>query len=385
MSTIALIVAAGRGERATSGIAAAVPKQYVTVGGRPLLCWAVEAFLRSPDISEVRVVIGEEDRALYDQAVAGMGLPPPIIGGATRQASVRNGLEALVALPPQRVLIHDAARPFVSTELIALVCAALDHAESAAPFKDVTDTLRRKAQHGYEIISRDGLVRAQTPQGFRFGSILRAHRKFAGESLTDDVALAERAGLSFQAVAGEETNMKLTYPEDFKLAERMATALFETRVGTGFDVHRFEAGDHLWLCGVRVAHDAALQGHSDADVGLHALTDAILGALAAGDIGVHFPPTDEKWRGAPSHLFLAHAASLVRARKGVIAHVDVTIICERPKLSPHRDAMRQRIGEILDISLDRVSVKATTTEGLGFTGRGEGIAVQALATLKLPT
>ena len=381
MPTIALIVAAGRGERASTGI----PKQFALVGGRPLLCWAIEAFQRSPDISEVRVVIGEADRTLYEQAVAGMGLPPPILGGDTRQSSVRNGLEALVALPPQRVLIHDAARPFVSTALIKRVCAALDHAESAAPFLDVTDTLRRKVQRGYELTSRDGLVRAQTPQGFRFAPILRAHRKFAGESLTDDIALAERAGLSFHAVAGEEANMKLTYPEDFKLAERMTVSLFETRVGSGFDVHRFEAGDHVWLCGVRVPHNAALQGHSDADVGLHALTDAILGALAAGDIGVHFPPTDEKWRGAPSHLFLAHAASLLRAKNGVISHVDVTIICERPKLSPHREAMRQRISEILGVTMDRVSVKATTTEGLGFTGRDEGIAAQALATLKLPT
>ncbi len=361
-----------------------MPKQYAVVGGKTVLRWVVEAFAGRPEISEIRVVIRAEDRALYESATARLNLAPPIVGGDSRQASVRLGLEALVAQPPQRVLIHDAARPFVSGALIARTLEALDAAESAAPFLEVADTLRRRIEGGFEIVSREGLVRAQTPQGFRYAAILRAHRKFAGENFTDDIALGERAGLSFRAVPGDEANMKLTTPDDFKLAERMMSAQFETRTGTGFDVHRFAPGDYVWLCGVKIPHDASLEGHSDADVGLHALTDAILGAGAEGDIGVHFPPSDARWRGAPSDLFLAHAASLARAKGGVIAHVDVTVICERPKLSPHRDAMRARIAEILGLSLERVSVKATTTEGLGFTGRGEGIAAQAIATLRMP-
>jgi 2-C-methyl-D-erythritol 4-phosphate cytidylyltransferase/2-C-methyl-D-erythritol 2,4-cyclodiphosphate synthase len=234
-------------------------------------------------------------------------------------------------------------------------------------------------------VPREGLLRAQTPQGFRFAAILDAHRKFAHESVTDDFALAERAGLSLATVAGDAMNLKLTTPEDFALAERLAAPqLPDIRTGQGFDVHRFAEGDHVWLCGVKIAHAFGLEGHSDADAGLHALTDALLGALGDGDIGIHFPPTDERWRGAPSHLFLAHAATLVRERSGKIAHVDVTLICERPKVAPHRDAMRARIAEIIGIDVSRVSVKATTTEGLGFTGRREGIAAQAIATIRLP-
>jgi 2-C-methyl-D-erythritol 4-phosphate cytidylyltransferase/2-C-methyl-D-erythritol 2,4-cyclodiphosphate synthase len=249
----------------------------------------------------------------------------------------------------------------------------------------VTDTLRRRTETGYEIVPRDDLLRAQTPQGFRYEKIADAHRRFVGQPATDDIALAERANLTIAAVAGEETNIKLTTADDFIAAEKLAlSSLLDVRTGTGFDAHRFGPGDHVWLCGVKVPHGSALVGHSDADVGLHALTDAILGALGAADIGAHFPPSDERWRGAPSHLFLDHAAQLVRKQGGLISHVDVTLICERPKVAPHREAMRARIADILQINADRVSVKATTSDGLGFTGRSEGIAAQAVATIRLP-
>ena len=380
--TIALIVAAGRGERAGTG---EIPKQYWPLAGRPVLRWALEAFAGHPRIDGVSVVIRDEDRPHYDRAAAGLRLGASIRGGARRRDSVRNGLEAMADDAPDRVLIHDGARPLVSSSLIAKVVNALDRSDSAAPLLPVADTLRRKEAKGYAIVPREGLVRAQTPQGFRFDAILAAHRRFANLAATDDLALADAAGLSFAAVPGEESNLKLTTAEDFAMAERLASsALDDVRTGTGFDVHRFGPGDHLWLCGVKIAHDMGLEGHSDADAGLHALTDAILGALAAGDIGAHFPPSDARWRGAPSHIFLGHAAELLRTRQGVIAHLDVTLICERPKIGPYRDAMRARIAEILGVAVERVSVKATTTEGLGFTGRGEGVAAQAIATIRLP-
>jgi 2-C-methyl-D-erythritol 4-phosphate cytidylyltransferase / 2-C-methyl-D-erythritol 2,4-cyclodiphosphate synthase len=388
--SIALIVAAGRGERALKGQRAEgerkdYPKQYWLLAGKPVLRRAVEAFLDHPSIADVKVVIRDEDREIYESAVAGLAVMPAVIGGATRQQSVRNGLEALASSAPRCVLIHDGARPLVSSGMIERVARALDSADAAAPMLGISDTLRRKTAEHYEILPRDDLFRAQTPQGFRFAAILDAHREFAHESFTDDIALAERAGLSFAAVAGEEMNLKLTTPEDFALAERLAfSALPDMRTGTGYDVHRFTAGDHVFLCGVKLPHEFALEGHSDADAGLHALTDAILGALASGDIGAHFPPTDERWRGAASHIFLAHAASLVRERGGIVAHVDVTLICERPRIAPYRDAMRARVAEILGIDLSRVAIKATTTEGLGFTGRREGIAAQAVATIRLP-
>ena len=382
--TIALIVAAVRGERASSAVDAR-PKQYRFLAGKPVLRWAVEAFLGHPSIFAVQVVIGGEDRALYESATAGLRLHAPVIGGATRQESVRRGLEALAVSPPRHVLIHDGARPLVSGGLISRVTEGLQSADAVAPLIGVSDTLRRKTDAGYAIVPREELLRAQTPQGFGFAAILDAHRRFAGENVTDDFALAQRVGLSLAQVPGEEINIKLTTTEDFTLAQRLAaSALPEIRTGMGFDVHRFAAGDAVWLCGVKVPHEFGLEGHSDADAGLHALTDAILGALASADIGAHFPPSDERWRGAPSHLFLAHAASLVRDQGGVISHVDVTLICERPKIAPHREAMRARIAEILGIELARVSVKATTTEGLGFTGRREGIAAQAVATIRLP-
>jgi 2-C-methyl-D-erythritol 4-phosphate cytidylyltransferase/2-C-methyl-D-erythritol 2,4-cyclodiphosphate synthase len=382
--TVALIVAAGQGLRAqTAG--AGFPKQYAELAGRPVLRWSVETFLAHPKISGVRIVWRPEDNELYEKTIAGLDLPPPIAGGVTRQDSVRNGLEACAVAKPDRVLIHDGARPFVSPALIDRVIAALDQADAVLPVLPVADTLRRKRGETYEIVAREDLSRAQTPQGFRFTAILDAHRRFAAESVTDDIALAERAGLSVALVPGDEANLKLTTPQDFSLGQRIAMGtLGDIRTGTGIDAHRFVAGDHVWLCGIKVPHDAGLEGHSDADCGLHALTDAILGAISNADIGAHFSPSDERWRGAPSHLFLAHAASLVREAGGVIAHVDVTLICERPKVAPHRDAMRARIAEILQMDIARVSVKATTTDGMGFTGRREGMAAQAVASVRLP-
>jgi 2-C-methyl-D-erythritol 4-phosphate cytidylyltransferase/2-C-methyl-D-erythritol 2,4-cyclodiphosphate synthase len=378
--TVALIVAAGRGERAGGG----VPKQFRLLAGKPVLRWAIEAFRTHPEIDAVQTVIHGDDRQRYEDATEGAGLDDPIVGGATRADSVRNGLDALGRSPPRRVLIHDGARPLVSSSLISRIINALDNADAAAPLLPVTDTLRRQTAGGYETVPRDDLLRAQTPQGFRFHKIWDAHRRFAGEPVTDDLALAERANLSIAAVAGEETNIKLTTTDDFAAAEKLAlSSLLDVRTGTGFDAHRFGPGDHVWLCGVKVPHSATLVGHSDADVGLHALTDAILGALGAADIGAHFPPSEERWRGAPSHLFLGHAAELVRQRGGFISHVDVTLICERPKVGPHREVMRARLAEILRIDIGRVSVKATTSDGLGFTGRSEGIAAQAVATIRL--
>jgi 2-C-methyl-D-erythritol 4-phosphate cytidylyltransferase/2-C-methyl-D-erythritol 2,4-cyclodiphosphate synthase len=297
-----------------------------------------------------------------------------------------HGLEALAHRKPDYVLIHDAARPLVSRGVIDRVIVALEAgADGAVPLLPVADTLRKKQDGKWVTVPRDGLLRAQTPQGFRFTKIFEAHRRFAKEDVTDDMALAEMAGLHVEAVAGEDSNMKVTNPEDFALAEMQLRArLGESRTGMGYDVHRFAPGDHVWLCGVKVPHDHALEGHSDADAGLHALTDAILGAIGEGDIGQHFPPSDERWRGAPSWTFLDHAASLVHGRGGAIVHCDVTIICERPKVGPHREAMRARIAEILKLDPSRVSVKATTTEGLGFEGRREGLAAQAVATVRLP-
>jgi len=383
MSGVAvLVVAAGKGERAGG----AVPKQYAALLGKPILRWTLEAFVRHPRVDSVLVAIGPDQEQLYAPAVEGLALPPPIAGGSTRQESVRRGLEALAQSAPDMVLIHDAARPLVSSAIIDAVIAALESgADGSVPLLAVADTLKRNDGGKWSTVPREGLLRAQTPQGFRFARILRAHRHYAAQDVTDDMALAELAGLHIAAVAGEERNMKVTTPEDFALAEaHLRARLGESRVGFGYDVHRFVAGDHVWLCGVRVPHDHGLEGHSDADAGLHALTDAILGAIGEGDIGEHFPPTDERWRGAPSWKFLDHAANLVRNKGGAISHCDVTIVCERPKVGPYRAAMRARIAEILKLDVARVSVKATTTEGLGFEGRREGLAAQAVATILLP-
>lgn len=346
---------------------------------------SVLAFTGNSAICDVQVVIGPGQRDRAAEALAGLSLRPFVTGGATRQESVRLGLEALTGEAPDFVLIHDAARPFVSGTLIAALIAALGEGASAVvPLLAVADTLKREDSDGiWTTVPRDGLFRAQTPQAFRFAEILEAHRRHAATSVTDDMALAELAGFKVTAVAGEEINTKLTQAEDFELAERMLAGSAEFRTGFGLDAHRFAPGDHVWLCGVKIPHDATLAGHSDADAGLHALTDALLGAIGNGDIGQHFPPTDEKWRGANSSLFLEHAAKLVREAGGEIVHCDITLICERPKVAPHRDAMRSRVGEILGLDLARVSVKATTTEGMGFTGRREGIAAQAVATVRM--
>ncbi|RMD88367.1 MAG: bifunctional 2-C-methyl-D-erythritol 4-phosphate cytidylyltransferase/2-C-methyl-D-erythritol 2,4-cyclodiphosphate synthase [Alphaproteobacteria bacterium] len=383
---MALVVAAGRGIRAGGGL----PKQYRTIGDRMVLERTVTALLQHPRIDGVRVVIHPDDRSLYDAAVAGLDLAAPVAGGATRQESVRAGLEALASTEPRPdiVLIHDAARCFVPAALVDRVLDAVDDGHGAIPALPVSDTLKRVADgRVVTTMPRDDLRRAQTPQGFPFPAILAAHRAAAARTdLTDDAAVAEGAGLPVRCVAGAEENVKLTTAADFARAQgRIAGApAVDVRTGFGFDVHRFEPGDYVWLCGVQIPHEAGLSGHSDADAGLHALTDALLGCLAAGDIGDHFPPSEARWRDAPSHLFLAHAARLLRDRGGVILHCDLTLICEAPRIGPHRAAMRARIADLLGIALDRVSVKATTTERLGFAGRGEGIAAQAVATVRLP-
>ncbi len=378
---VALVVAAGRGVRAGGGM----PKQYRRLADRPVLAHSLAVFARHRAIDAIRVVIHPDDRALYDAATQGLDLPEPTPGGATRQESVRLGLESLAALEPRRVLIHDAARPFIDATTITRVIEALAASPGAVPAVAVADTLKRAAEGKVAAtVPRDGLWRAQTPQGFRYAEILAAHRAFAGRELTDDASVAEAAGLAVALVEGGESNFKLTTDDDFRRAEALLAAQAETRVATGFDVHAFGPGDHVWLCGVQVPHERGLVGHSDADVALHALTDALLGTIGAGDIGQHFPPSDVRWKGAASDQFLRHAASLVAARGGRVLHVDVTIVCERPKVGPHRAAMVARLAEILGIDPGRCSVKATTTEGLGFAGRREGIAAQAACTVRLP-
>jgi 2-C-methyl-D-erythritol 4-phosphate cytidylyltransferase/2-C-methyl-D-erythritol 2,4-cyclodiphosphate synthase len=380
--SIALIVAAG----ASTRLGGEVPKQYLPLGGRAVLRHSVETFLHHPAISGVRAVISPEHRALYDSAVAGLPILPPVAGGASRQDSVRNGLESLAELQPDRVLIHDAARPFLTREIIDRTLAALDDAPGAVVAVPVTDTLKRGQDgHVAGTVDRSALWRAQTPQAFRYADILAAHRGAKDATMTDDAAVAEAAGLPVKLVMGADDNFKITTADDLRRAERLVgAAAQEFRTGTGYDVHRFAAGDNVTICGVRIPHDQSLEGHSDADVGLHALTDALLGTIGAGDLGSHFPPGDPQWRGADSARFLSHAAGLVAAKGGRIAHVDVTLICERPKIAPHRAAMVARIAAILGLDEGRVSVKATTTEGLGFTGRREGIAAQAVATIALP-
>ncbi len=379
---VALVVAGGRGQR----MGGERPKQYRLLGGQPMLRHSVAAFRRHPRIDAVHVVIHPDHRALYDEAVRGLGLPAPCDGGNERQDSARIGLESLAALSPTRVLIHDAARPFVDAAMVDRVIAALDEAPGAIAAVPVTDTLKRGEDGRIRAtVERAGLWRAQTPQGFRFAEILSAHRAAAGEALTDDAAVAERAGLAVTLVGGSEANIKVTTEEDLQRAEQLLAAAFESRVGTGFDVHQFGPGDGVMLCGLRIPHERTLVGHSDADVGLHALTDAVLGAIGAGDIGSHFPPSEPRWMGAASERFLRHAAELVAARGGAVVNVDVTIICEQPTVGPHRVAMARKVAEILGIAAERVSVKATTTDRLGFTGRGEGIAAQAVATVRLPS
>jgi 2-C-methyl-D-erythritol 4-phosphate cytidylyltransferase/2-C-methyl-D-erythritol 2,4-cyclodiphosphate synthase len=382
IATYALIVAAGRGTR----FGGALPKQYLPLAGGSILHYAVAAFAAHPRVSGVQVVIRPEDRDEFDRAMHGLAVLPPVPGGPERQDSVRLGLETLAAHRPDRVLIHDGARPFPGAALIDRVIDGLDRASAAVPALPLGDTIKR-VEDGLirATVDRAQLWRAQTPQGFHFAPIIAAHRSAAGHVLTDDAAVAEAAGIAPLIVAGSEENLKVTTAEDLAAAERLLAARQgDIRVGQGFDVHPYGPGDHVMICGVAIPHEVAPVGHSDADVGLHALTDAVLGAIGAGDIGMHFPPSDPRWRGASSDRFLAYAAALVRERGGSIASVDVTVICERPKIAPHRDRMIQQVAAILEISADRVSVKATTTERLGFLGRGEGIAAQAVATVRLP-
>lgn len=388
MTATALIVAAGRGSR----VGGEKPKQYHMLGGKPLLRYSIDAFLAHGAIARVMVVIHPSDMDDYRAATKGLEdearLLPPCLGGAARQDSVRLGLEALAHDPPAIVLIHDAARPFLRQSQIDALLDMLKQAPGAILAIPVVDTLKRDGQglaHGG--VERQGLWRAQTPQAFRFNDILAAHRQSAGLALTDDAAVAEHAGLGVRLVPGSEENFKVTEPADFVRAERQVLMqLADIRTGQGFDVHAFsdQPGRKLMIGGIEIAHDRGLAGHSDADVALHALTDAILGTLSDGDIGQHFPPSDARWKNADSSAFLRHAADKVAQRNGVIAHCDITIICEAPKIGPHREAIRARIAGILGIAVDRVSVKATTTEKLGFTGRREGIAAQAVATIRLP-
>lgn len=373
LSVVALIVAAGKGTRAGEE----VPKQYRPIGGRSVLAHAAAAFVHHPSVARVHVVVADGETARAREALGGLDVSIGV-GGPTRQGSVRRGLDQLGEA--DLVLVHDAARPLVPAAMISRVLHALQTEVAVCPALPVVDSLRRGDGCVSGEVPREGLWRAQTPQGFRLDMLRSAHA-VAPAGATDDAEIARAAGHRVALVAGDERAMKLTFADDFVRAEAMMGML--TCTGTGFDVHRFGPGDHLWLCGLRIPHSQGVIGHSDADVGLHALTDAVLGALGDGDIGMHFPPTDARWKGVSSDRFLAHAADLVAAAGGRIMHVDVTIICEAPKVGPHRDAMRMRIADILRAHHPRVSVKATTTEALGFAGRREGIAAQAAATIRL--
>ncbi|MGC2715579.1 MAG: bifunctional 2-C-methyl-D-erythritol 4-phosphate cytidylyltransferase/2-C-methyl-D-erythritol 2,4-cyclodiphosphate synthase [Pseudolabrys sp.] len=382
----AVVVAAGQGLRAGGEI----PKQFRRIAGETLLERALLAFAEAPDVTFVQPVIRPDDVDLVRRLTSGMNVLEPVAGGATRQASVRAGLEALVACTPDIVLVHDAARPFASAALITRAIAAAEKTGAAIPALPVTDTVKRIDSTGTieATLDRNSIRLVQTPQAFAFPALFDAHRRALAQGrndFTDDAALAEWAGIKVSVFAGEPGNIKFTTPEDFARAEAIQSAgLGDVRTGSGLDVHAFGPGDHVTLGGIRIPHVQALTGHSDADVALHALTDAILGALADGDIGAHFPPSDPQWRGASSDRFLTFAVERVRARGGRIAHLDLTIVCEAPRIGEHRDRMRANIANLAGIGIERVGVKATTSEKLGFTGRGEGIAAYATATIRLP-
>jgi 2-C-methyl-D-erythritol 4-phosphate cytidylyltransferase/2-C-methyl-D-erythritol 2,4-cyclodiphosphate synthase len=382
----AIVVAAGRGLRAGGD----VPKQYRAIAGEPVIRPSLARFASHRAIDAVQPVIHPDDEAMFRTATAGLDLLPAVHGGATRQGSVRAGMEALAARQPDIVLIHDAARPFLSDALVVRAIDAGQACGAAVPAVAVADTVKKIDAAGrvVETVDRTDLRLVQTPQVFAFPMLLAAHRRAAAagrEDFTDDAALAEWAGQRVTVFEGETSNVKLTTTDDFARAEALrAAALADVRTGNGFDVHAFADGDHVMLGGVRIPHSRGVTGHSDADVALHALVDAVLGALAEGDIGVHFPPSDPQWKGASSDRFLAFACERVRAREGMIAHLDITIVCESPRVGPHRDAMRARIAAIAGIAVTRVAVKATTSEKLGFTGRGEGIVAMATATVRLP-
>jgi 2-C-methyl-D-erythritol 4-phosphate cytidylyltransferase/2-C-methyl-D-erythritol 2,4-cyclodiphosphate synthase len=376
MTIAAILVAAGSGSR----FGTEIPKQFLRLAGRPVIRHAAKSLACEVDLLQPVGNAGPIEAALE-----GMAHLPVVPGGATRQASVRAGLEALVPHAPDLVLVHDAARPLIPADTIPALLAALKQAPGAIPAVPVADTLKRGANGQIvETVSRSGLFRAQTPQAFRFAALLAAHRAPATDTATDDASLLEAAGQTVLLVPGAENNIKLTYPEDLQRLERAMGGSFVPRVGTGLDVHAFADDRPLVLCGVTINHPRGLAGHSDADVGIHALCDAIYGALAEGDIGRHFPPSEAAWKDADSARFLVHAAGRIAARGGRLANVDVTLICERPKMAPYAAAMTARLAALLGVDASRVSVKATTTERLGFTGRGEGIAAQAVATVLVP-
>ena len=377
MRIAAILVAAGSGQR----FGADRPKQYFNCAGKPVARWAAERLV--PHVAFLQPV---GDVNALTETLAGLDHLPVVAGGVTRQDSVRAGLEALAPLQPDIVLIHDAARPFLPADTIPALLDALTRCDGAIPAIPVADTLKRGADGMITAtVSRDGLHRAQTPQAFRFATILDLHRQQAGDAgATDDAALFERAGLPVALVPGHDDNIKITYAEDAVRMARILAPTFEPRIGTGFDVHVLEAGRKLILCGLEVPHEKGLSGHSDADVGIHALCDAIYGALAEGDIGRHFPPSEATWKDADSARFLRHAAERIAARGGRLTNADVTLICERPKITPHAPAMIGRLAELLGVDPGRISVKATTTERLGFAGRGEGIAAQAAVMLLMP-
>ncbi|ALL13450.1 bifunctional 2-C-methyl-D-erythritol 4-phosphate cytidylyltransferase/2-C-methyl-D-erythritol 2,4-cyclodiphosphate synthase [Caulobacter henricii] len=382
MTFSVVIVAAGTGTRAGPGQA----KQWRSLSGKPVLRWSVESFLAA-GAADVVIVTSDDGQDMLPEVLAGLDGWRSARGGATRALSVQAGLAALSERPSdEAVLIHDAARPFVTRSTILALLDKLCEADGAIPALPVADTLKRALPGSpLETTSRDNLWRAQTPQAFHRGRLISAYSAWSGPlEPTDDAQVMEAVGGKVALVTGDPLLLKLTYPEDFNMAERLAGAARITRIGQGFDAHRWGQGDSVWLCGVEIVHDETLIGHSDADAGLHALTDAILGAIGEGDIGDHFPPTDPQWKGASSDRFLQHAADLVRRKGGTLINVDVTLICERPKIKPHRAAMRERLAEILSLPLDRVSVKATTTEQMGFTGRGEGLAAQAVVAVETP-
>ena len=380
MSFSVVIVAAGSSARAGPG----VPKPWRQLAGRSILRWSVEAFAAA-GAREIVVVVAADRRNDAAEALVGLSGWQAVVGGATRALSVQTGLALLGGPTDEPVLIHDAARPFVTATHVRGLLAALQTADGAVPALPVADTLKRGADVVTETVSRDGLWRAQTPQAFRRHTLVEAYAAWSGVAEpTDDAAVVEAAGGRVALAPGDPLLMKLTYPEDFDMAERLAGQARIVRIGQGVDAHRWGPGDAVWLCGVRIDHDQALMGHSDADAGLHALTDAILGAIGEGDIGEHFPPSDPQWRGASSDRFLVHAVALAAARGARILNADVTLVCERPKIRPHRDAMRARIAELLGLPVSRVSVKATTTEGMGFTGRQEGLVAQAVVAVETP-
>jgi 2-C-methyl-D-erythritol 4-phosphate cytidylyltransferase/2-C-methyl-D-erythritol 2,4-cyclodiphosphate synthase len=376
MTVTALIVAAGRGERLGGG----VPKQYRMLGGKPVLRWAVEALVRHPAISATRVVVGDSQREHARSALEGIDIGPFIEGGAERADSVRAGLAAIAG---DAVLVHDAARPFCPSAVVDRLIAQLEFFEGAAPVLPVGDTLARADDRLAEPVDRRGLVRVQTPQAFRLDALRRAYAAWSGDAPTDETTVARAAGMDVGIVAGDPALEKLTSLADFERAEEWLASRLVPRTGMGFDVHAFAGEGPVMLGGVAVPHSRGLAGHSDADVVLHAITDALLGAGGLGDIGEHFPPSDPKWKGAPSALFLSHAVQLLQSKGAIIDHVDCTIVAEEPKVGPHRLAMRARVAEIAGLTLDQVSIKATTTEGLGFTGRREGIAAQAVASIRM--